>query len=158
LTDNYFPELFDDDGMESAKELLLKRVATETKASPVDGFERFLAAAKGVDGKETPVAVAATAATTGPSPSRWKFALRDLADPKAKTRIRTRTGGLRYATPLEEARRSWVKNPTGLDFGFFQSQLQKFHDPDADDQLAVKLTVDRRIKHQKLMEESTATK
>ena len=158
LTDNYFPELFDDDGMESAKELLLKRVATETKASPVDGFERFLAAAKGVDGKETPVAVAATAAATGPSPSRWKFALRDLADPKAKTRIRTRTGSLRYATPLEEARRSWVKNPTGLDFGFFQSQLQKFHDPDADDQLAVKLTVDRRMKHQKLMEESTATK
>ena len=154
LTDNYFPELFDDDGMASAKEVLLKRVATETKAMPVGGLERFLA--KNGDAMEKPLAVAAASTAAVAAPSRWKFALRDLAEPKAKTRIRTRTGGLRYATPLEEARRSWVKNPTGLDFGFYQSQLQQFHDPDADDQLAVQLTVNRRVKHQNLSEQSVA--
>ena len=100
LTDNYFPDLFGDDGYESAKNLLLKRVASETMASPVAGMERFLRQEKGgVTDVGPPVAEVATHTTTAAavshqssSSSRWKFAFRDLSDPNAKTRIRTRTG------------------------------------------------------------------
>ena len=100
LTDNYFPDLFGDDGYESAKNLLLKRVASETMASPVAGMERFLRPEKGgVTDVGPPVAEVATHTTTAAavshqssSSSRWKFAFRDLSDPNAKTRIRTRTG------------------------------------------------------------------
>ena len=106
LTDNYFPDLFGDDGYESAKNLLLKRVASETLASPVAGMERFLRPVKGgvtdvgppaatVASVVDSAAAAAAAAAAGShqsSSSRWKFAYRDLSDPKAKTRIRTHTG------------------------------------------------------------------
>ena len=107
LTDNYFPELFGDDGYESAKNLLLKRVASETMASAIPGMERFLKGPEkgGVtDVGPSPVVAVDTSAAVShqssslSSSSRWKFAFRDLSDPKAKTRIRTRTG--RYVMML----------------------------------------------------------
>ena len=103
LTDNYFPDLFGDDGYESAKSLLLKRVASETMASPVAGMERFLRPEKGGVTDVGPSSSVPSAAadvshqsSSSSSSSRWKFAFRDLSNPKAKTRIRTRTGRYSY--------------------------------------------------------------
>jgi hypothetical protein len=95
LTDNYFPELFGDDGYEAAKELLLRRVATETKASPAFGMEWFLSREKDAEGGKDETMTAALRPTpvgNFNTPSRCKFALRDLSNPKARTSIRTRTG------------------------------------------------------------------
>ena len=58
---------------------------------------------------------------------------------------------LRIATPLEEARRSWVQNPTDLDLGFFHKQLERFRDPDNDEEIATRLVEGRRARLQKLM-------
>lgn len=104
LTDNYFPDLFGDDGYESAKNLLLKRVASETMASPVAGMERFLRPEKGgvtdvgPSSSVTSAAAVSHLSSSSSSSSRWKFAFRDLSNPKTKTRIRTRTG--RYSLSL----------------------------------------------------------
>ncbi len=64
---------------------------------------------------------------------------------------------LRAATPLEEARRSWVQNPTDLDLGFFHKQLERFRDPDADDEVATRLVEGRRTRQQKLKEQASAS-
>jgi hypothetical protein len=104
LTDNYFPDLFGDDGYESAKNLLLKRVASETMASPVAGMERFLRPEKGgvtdVGPSSSSAAAVSHQSLSSSSSSRWKFAFRDLSNPKAKTRIRTRTGRYTHSLSL----------------------------------------------------------
>ena len=63
---------------------------------------------------------------------------------------------LRIATPLEEARRSWVQNPTDLDLGFFHKQLERFRDPDNDDEIATRLVEGRRARLQKLMGQASS--
>ena len=63
---------------------------------------------------------------------------------------------LREATPLEEAKRSWVRNPSDLEFGFFRSQLARFQDPDKDETLAAQLTEDRRRRHQRIVDDEAA--
>ena len=57
---------------------------------------------------------------------------------------------------MEEAKRSWVRNPTDLDFGFFRSQLARFQDPDKDEALAIRLTEERRQRHQRIVDDEAA--
>jgi hypothetical protein len=49
-----------------------------------------------------------------------------------------------------------VQNPTDLDLGFFHKQLERFRDPDTDDEVATRLVEGRRTRHQKLKEQATA--
>ena len=49
-----------------------------------------------------------------------------------------------------------MRNPTDLDFGFFRSQLARFQDPDKDEALAIRLTEERRQRHQRIVDDEAA--
>jgi hypothetical protein len=94
-------------------------------------------------------------------PSRWKLAYRDLSKTvvdenpdsaryvQKKTIICTRKGSLRYATPLEEAKRSWTRNPTHMDLINHREQVQRFVDFDADDHLTKQIANEKLEKRKK---------
>jgi hypothetical protein len=87
LEDNYFPDLFGDDGYEAAKRAVLKRVKAETKAAVEEDTSAFLSKGKSPDPSQK---VADPNAKIG----RWKLAYRDLSTEKGATTICTRDGRL----------------------------------------------------------------
>jgi hypothetical protein len=85
LEENYFPELFGDDGFEEAKQALLRRVQAETKASVEVNTSSFLNRAP-LKKREVPV-------DPNGRLSRWKIAFKDSSkEVKAPTVICTRDG------------------------------------------------------------------
>jgi len=149
LDARYFPTLIQDDSFEDTKRALYERIERETKAdvpTTVRGFTKRDPTAPG------------SAQSTRTEPlkiipeidiveqhrnevfSRWKFAFRDLnsaaIEEKRPTMIRTRTGKWREATPLEEFGRSWRRKPDGLEWGTHGHLLDKYKDPDGDEERA----------------------
>jgi hypothetical protein len=94
---------------------------------------------------------------------RWKFAFRDLSkknnlggidhgqQKNRRTVICTRSGTLRYATPLEEAKRSWTRNPTHMDLINHKKQIAKFVDFDGDDHLTKGLALEKLNRRKKMI-------
>lgn len=70
---------------------------------------------------------------------RWKFAFKDTSQLRQSqpTMIRTRTGKLRPATPLEELGRSWYgKKPNFMDRKvLYEQKYHKYADPDGDEHI-----------------------
>lgn len=166
LRDNYFPELFGDEEFESKKSELLARIAAETKGQRIKDLDYYFADST-YDG--SPISTStSTSEADAPStsvdiekPSRWKLAYRDLSKTvvdenpdsaryvQKKTIICTRKGSLRYATPLEEAKRSWTRNPTHMDLINHREQVQRFVDFDADDHLTKQIANEKLEKRKK---------
>lgn len=144
ITDDYYPKLFGDDGaFEEARQKLIEEIELETRATiteEVDGRPDFLLNDEQADNR-----IPSDAENRADVPvnqlSRWKFAFKDLSKPKKfPTMIRTRRGAWRPATPLEEAARSWLKNPTPLDMEMYRDEINKWRDPDGDEQEAAQLS------------------
>lgn len=155
----YFPSLIEDDAFEDTKNALYERIERETKAD-------VPATVRGFTKRDPTVPGSAQSTRTEPLKiipeiaiveqhrdeifSRWKFAFRDLTssavEEKRPTMIRTRTGKWREATPLEEFGRSWRRKPDGLEWGVHGHLLDKYKDPDGDEErarLASKLKKER---------------
>lgn len=143
IKEDYYPTLFGDDGLETAKKELLDRIAAETKAEIVD-FQSTLFAASATDspvsdtdkqpGETVPPNKAGVKTDTL---SRWKIAFRDLSWRRTQpTMIRTRRGNWRHANALEDALRSWRKHPSQLDMEIYRDEVRQFLDPDGDEQAA----------------------
>lgn len=152
---SYFPQLLNDEEYESQKKWLLKKAQEvpkeeETNLEQYDELYRSKKASR-------------VKADLKGSPShaiRWKLAYRDLSQsqkpelakktPRASdfvpTSIRTRSGSIRQATPLEEAMRSWNRRPLALDFllaqkipHFAEKLTTPYADFDKDDQLTASI-------------------
>eukprot|EP01031_Cornospumella_fuschlensis_P039799 gene39799-48456_t len=143
---SYFPQLLNDEEYESQKKWLLKKAEEapkeeETTLEQYDELYRSkIESSKKSDLKDNPSRAI-----------RWKLAFRDLTKgagkkaPKATdfipTSIRTRSGSIRKATPLEEAVRSWNRRPLAMDFllakkipHFAEKLTTPYSDFDKDDQ------------------------
>ena len=141
ITDDYYPALFGDDaGFERARRELIEKIEKETKATvaeDVDPRPAFLRMT-GDDGEPTskydlPSDMPNKAGVPTQQLSRWKFAFKDLSKPKDHpTMIRTRRGAWRQANPLEEATRSWLRNPGKVDMALYAAQIDKWRDFDGD--------------------------
>jgi hypothetical protein len=64
----------------------------------------------------------------------------------------------REATALEEAFRSWVKNPSRLDVLFNRELLKKYQDPDDDEEVVKGVYEARRLKKKEMVAAAAASK
>jgi hypothetical protein len=115
----YFPRSLHDEEIESEKRMLLKQIEQQTRASVERNIEFFHTTFSGQEIKDTEGAKV----DAKEKPLRWKFAFRDLDKVDkirmslkdksqvvdAPTLIRSRTGRMRTATPIEESSRTWTK-------------------------------------------------
>ena len=136
ITDDYYPALFGDDaGFERARRELMEKIESETKATvteDVDARPAFLRS-NTASKYDLPSDMPNEAGVPTQQLSRWKFAFRDLSKPKDHpTMIRTRRGAWRQANPLEEATRSWLRNPDKVDMALYAAQIEKWRDFDGD--------------------------
>jgi len=159
VQENFYPDLFGDEGEEYAKHVLLARIAKETKAQ-IDDFDltaSFLS--KGKRTYELPEDSPNAAAVKRDHLCRWKYAFKDISKKPGvqPTMIRTRRGAWRQANPLEEALRSWTRNPTPLDLYTYRESLKPFIDPDGDEQEAKQLVL-KKLEKQKAFAASRANK
>lgn len=157
---NYFPPLLGDEEFEEEKKRLLKRVAEETSAVVRPDVHAYVQQSE--DLKDVKIA---NMESKKSDPIRWKFAFRELTPDgkKQPTVIRTRTGSIRRATPLEEMQRSWNTRPLPIDvqlaktFDHFSEKLVKpFTDVDKEDHLTSSITLNRREKRKKAKETANA--
>lgn len=171
LNDDYFPELFGDEEFAAQQKSLLERIAAETKGRRVKDLDFYLSTATRYDGSAidgTPPgrldAPHASKPAEAEKPGRWKFAYKDLSKSSVlgdddngkrnkRTVICTRQGGLRFATPLEEAKRSWTRNPTQMDMINHKEQIAKFINVDGDDHLTKQLANNKLERRKKLIQE-----
>ena len=158
VTDDYYPALFGDDGFEAHKQELLHRLSKETKAHvvDVDPTPVFLRPNQATD-TIVPSDVENKADVKTDGFSRWKFAFRDLSKSKTQpTMIRTRKGKWRQATLLEEAKRSWIKNPSKLDMEVYRERIKEYLDPDGDEQEAKDLILRKTARRKAQLAEPEA--
>ena len=160
VTDDYYPALFgDDDGFEKARVKLIADIEKETKATvteDVDARPAFLrdADSGGSSKYELPAEMPNGAKVETTQLSRWKFAFKDLSKPKDfPTMVRTRRGAWRQATPLEEATRSWLKNPSPLDRELYKEQTKHWEDFDGDLEAASRLSTDKLARRKALKQQ-----
>jgi hypothetical protein len=66
--------------------------------------------------------------------------------------MRTRRGDWRQASPLEEATRSWLKNPTPLDMEMYRDEIQKWRNPDEDEEEAGQLSIKKLLRRKAMKE------
>lgn len=152
--------MFGDEEAEEQKRVLLRRIAQETKGKIKASLIHY------VDDEEKnkldmpPLHVDPTAMDLAAEkkPTRFRFALRDISSSNSNKRtvICTRSGRLRWATPLEEARRSWNERPNQMDFLKNKDVVAKYADFDKDDHLVLELAKARRARRQKFVEEVKA--
>ena len=162
VTDDYYPELFDDDGaFEEARTRLIEEIEKETKATTSadasDARPAFLRRGEQAAATDSLPADAENRANVPTDHmSRWKFAFKDLSKPRsAPTMIRTRRGEWRQANPLEEATRSWLKNPSPLDMEMYRDEIAKWTDPDGDEAEA-RLISQKKLQRRKAQKEAAA--
>jgi hypothetical protein len=151
---SYFPRTLHDEEIQTEKDMLLKRIEQQTRATVDRNTEFFHNTFAGQE-------VNAEAKSDAKEKAmRWKLAFRDLGKVDqiraflkdksqvvdAPTLIRSRTGRMRTATPLEESFRSWTKKPTYIDRLFTESfehlsskYVKPFADIDGDDHLTAEL-------------------
>lgn len=89
--------------------------------------------------------------------SRWKFAYKDISELQSgiqPTMIRTRTGKLRPATPLEELGRSWYgKKPSYMDRQLlYTKKFNVYADPDQDEEILKSFYVEKKKRNAELAE------
>jgi hypothetical protein len=148
--ESYFPRLFGDEGAKEAIEDLKRRVNAETRAqlkqSAPDLLEQL------TEGPPVPPVLPAPLPNAGnvpaPALSRWKWAFRDTSKASrgpqgnvvTPTHVRTRGSKWRQATVLEELSRSWHPKPLPSDMALFEEQLQRWVDPDGDEEAAAQLS------------------
>ena len=154
IKDDYYPELFGDDGaFEEARQKLIEDIERETRATITEEVEEgptFLHQTQKADNRILSEQENRAGVRTDKL-SRWKFAFKDLSKPKSyPTMIRTRRGGWRQATPLEEATRSWLRNPSLLDKEMYRDDLEKWRDPDEDEYEAA-LISSRKLERRKAL-------
>lgn len=157
---NYFPPLLGDEEFEEEKKILLKRVAEETSAIVRPNVHTYVQQHEDLkDVKITNMEARKT------EPIRWKLAFRELTPDgkKQPTVIRTRTGSIRRATPLEEMQRSWNARPLPMDvqlaetFEHFSEKLVKpYTDVDKEDHLTSRISLSMRDKRKKAKEAADA--
>jgi hypothetical protein len=70
--------------------------------------------------------------------------------------IRTRKGKWRQATLLEEAKRSWIKNPSKLDMEVYRERIKEYLDPDGDEQEAKDLILRKTARRKAQLAEPEA--
>jgi len=165
--DLYYPDLLRDGTAKAAEKRLLLRIEKETRAQlehDVDHYERMYSDQAPLP----PVLQQHEAPLIPPSSadaplSRWKLAFQDLSTNASgsespgqlripgRTIVRTRTGSLRFATPLEESNRSWRVRPTGVDVQlaallphFNQRLVAPYTNVDGDDQLVADMKQRRK--------------
>jgi hypothetical protein len=162
VTDDYYPELFDDDGaFEEARARLIEEIEKETKATTSadasDARPTFLRRGEQAAAADSlPADTENRANVPTDHMSRWKFAFKDLSKPRsAPTMIRTRRGEWRQANPLEEATRSWLKNPSPLDMEMYRDEIAKWTDPDGDEAEA-RLISQKKLQRRKAQKETAA--
>lgn len=156
ITDDYYPELFGDDAaFEEARVKLIKEIEVETRATAteeLDGRPEFLKK-DGQGGTHIQTDTENRAGVQVDQLSRWKFAFKDLSKPKNHpTMMRTRRGNWRQASPLEEATRSWLKNPTPLDMEMYRDEIQKWRNPDEDEEEAGQLSIKKLLRRKAMKE------
>lgn len=60
----------------------------------------------------------------------------------------TRKGARRKATPLEESKRSWVQHVGKLEYEVGRKLLEKYNDPDADEEEAMMIST-KKLEYRK---------
>lgn len=160
IEETYFPRLFFDEEQEAEKKALLQRIAKETKGKLKASLQHYVddEEKRKLDAPPTHIDPAAMELALSLKPSRFKFALRDtsLSNKYKRTTICTRQGQLRWATPLEEARRSWSDRPTQMNFLNNKKILEKYNDFDKDDYLMLELAKAKRARRQAFVAEVAA--
>jgi hypothetical protein len=167
FAESYKPKLLRDEEVEAEKARLIKQIAAETKAKVDPVIEQYIEKFGSPSKVSVDTSTTATTAAGNQHPQRWKFAFRDLGKIEevrksggsaavakvfgkdgqpVPTTIRTRTGRLRKANPLEEMDLSWHPKPTFLDRAFNEEfehlrtkLLDPFKNPDGDDHLTNEL-------------------
>ena len=161
LATSYSPQLFGDEEEAEVKKYLLKKIAEEKKVvKPIDfdtyldknydetGFKNILKPIK-KDIKYDDQLKKEITAKSDINISRWKLAFKDTsASVSQSTLIRTRSGSLREASPLEEASRSWSQRPTYMERLIADKKIQKYKDPDGDD-LILQQIISRKLAERK---------
>lgn len=143
LSQRYKPRLFGDDEEEEVKAELKTLIERDTRAKVEPSVDEFIARVR----KEgvAPVEPANLANVSTDTLSRWKFAYRDSSRIQTQpTMVRTRRGGWRMSTPLEEAGRSWSRSPTFLDGEIHKHKWGPFLDPDGDEREAAMIASKKR--------------
>jgi Eukaryotic mitochondrial regulator protein len=143
LAQKYTPRLFGDDEEEEAIALLKKLIEKETRAKVEPSVDEFInnARKQGIAAPEE----SNNAGVKTDSLSRWKFAFRDTSRVNVQpTMIRTRRGGWRVATPLEDSHRSWTKSTSYFNNEMNKSKWEPYLDPDGDEREAGKLAIKKR--------------
>jgi hypothetical protein len=158
IDDDYYPLLFgDDEGFENHRLELIKRLVEDTKAQVQDGAKANAMFMRTEDRLKdaVPEDVLNNAEVDTNQLGRFKFAFRDLQKKDEQpTMIRTRTGKWRQATPLEEAQRSWVRNPSKVQMEVYADRVKKFEDPDRDEKAARQLILDKTARRKAQLAEA----
>ena len=153
LEGSYYPRFFKDHEEEENIRVLKQMIVRDTKAKvepSVDDFFRNSSNSE-EEGLHPPLPSEQpnNANVKTNTLSRWKFAFRDtsksLQEGRPMTMVRTRRGGWRAATPLEESQRSWSPKPTHLNHELNKHRYEKFLDPDADEKEAASLPRKKKL-------------
>lgn len=168
---SYFPQLLNDEEYESQKKWLFKKAqeVPQKEEMNLKQYDELYRSKK--------LQLAKTGLKDSPSQAiRWKLAFRDLSKSQkpevvkkaptatdfVPTSIRTRSGSMRQATPLEEAMRSWNRRPLAMDFllakkipHFAERLTTPYADFDQDDQVTAAIA---KKKAEKVKSYATAEK
>lgn len=167
LRDIYHPQLFNDEDFERGKKNLLKRIEVETRGQVEHNLQFYH------DKFASPAATGTSMKTAPDAPlSRWKLAFKDTSvgehipgRPTTPTTVRTRSGSIRKATPLEESAYSWNAAPMPLDIEineafehFSKKYVTPFINPDKDDNVPQHIAKEKLEKRRVAVEASKAKK
>lgn len=168
LEDTYFPDLFGDQGRGDVLERLKKRIEADTRAS-IEVDEDITSLCRTAQDpspapEQSPAETLLGIVSGDGSPqtvrdgitNRWKFAFRDLSNPKAPTIIRTRKGTFRKASAWEERMRSWTKKPKHVDVQYHKNIVESFIDPD-DDDIEVLKRIKEKLERRKSLIQNNST-
>ena len=134
LESRYHPELFGDEDFDFKKEELRQMIIKDSKAFPKPEFPSFIKSREEREALAAMISAMPTPFIREGFMYKSKIAYRDISGDGRHTVIRTRSGKLRLATALEEVNRSWNKPPNSLDMRFHQELVEKFADPDGDNE------------------------
>lgn len=157
----YSPRLIGDDLNEYKKEMqrIKAKILSQTAAVPAKNSDDVDKELLTFDDKlkYAPADVENRAQVKFDHSSRWKFAYKDISELQSKTQptmIRTRTGKLRPATPLEELGRSWYgKKPSYMDRQLLYNQkFNTYADPDQDETILTTFYQEKKKRNADLAE------
>jgi len=135
LSDRIFPELLGDDDYEAKLDDIRRMIIEDTRARPAAEFPSYVRSHAKRNALELIEKQPLPADREPGFMYKSKLAYRDISLGRTvPTIVRTRTGKLRLATPLEEAKRSWNKPPCHLDMKYHEKLIATFNDPDGDEE------------------------